>query len=120
MMIFIYSGIFSAAGIKHPIPCMFNLVIGEPCPACGLSRSFSEIIRLDFDKARLYNLSGIPIFLFFLSQLFLRVIFTGLFAFYKKRKLILIGDIAISLVLFTFTFGPLYLRTADFLKTFYY
>jgi len=100
LMIFVYSAIFSAQKNNHPIP---SFCPHEPCASTGLSRSFSEIIRLNFDSAKKFNINGIRIFLFFLIQLFLRVMFSLLYYKSSKNKVILIDSI-VSLSLFFITF----------------
>ncbi|PLX13506.1 MAG: hypothetical protein C0597_11600, partial [Marinilabiliales bacterium] len=61
MLIFIYSGIFSAEKNNHPIKSSCAEIQGHPCKSEGLSRSFSEIVRLRFDTAKFYNENGIRV-----------------------------------------------------------
>jgi len=49
------------------------MITGEPCPSCGLSRSFSYIIRGDIAAAEMQNVYGMRVFLFFLFQLVMRL-----------------------------------------------
>ena len=108
VMIFVYSGIFSAEKSNHPVQCVHERLTGEPCPTCGLSHSFSEIIRLNFENAREWNQNGIPIFLFFLIQFLLRI---GITIIYQNEifsiKKILYFDISFSIVLFIVCFRRL-------------
>ena len=108
VMIFVYSGIFSAEKSNHPVQCVHERLTGEPCPTCGLSNSFSEIIRLNFENAREWNQNGIPIFLFFLIQFLLRI---GITIIYQNEifsiKKILYFDISFSIVLFIVCFRRL-------------
>lgn len=30
------------------IPCFFNALFGIPCPGCGMTRAFVNVIKLDF------------------------------------------------------------------------
>ena len=105
IMIFIYSGIFSAEKENHPIKSACKTITGEPCKSTGLSRSFSEIVRFRFESAKSYNKFGLKVFLFFLIQLFLRFI-TSLFLYYKiliqKRLVFLDSLISFGLYLFCF------------------
>ena len=73
MLIFIYSGLFSAEKGNHPIPSFYEELYGKTSPSSGLSRSFSEIVRGRFKSAGEYNPNGIPVFIFFLVQLFQRL-----------------------------------------------
>ena len=43
------------------IPCVFKLVTGIPCPACGLSRAFLYAARLDFLAALRMNILFLPV-----------------------------------------------------------
>ena len=108
LLIFIYSGIFSTNGIKHPIKSACIETYRKPCVSTGLSRSFSEIVRLNFRKASEYNKNGISVFLFFFIQFFLRIIISFIYTknIISKKSLIFI-DICISIILFIFTFRNL-------------
>jgi len=73
ILVFIYSGFFCPEKNDYPIECIHERITGEPCPSCGLSRSFSYIIRGDISKAASYNEYGLRVFLFFLFQLVMRL-----------------------------------------------
>jgi len=47
--------------IDITIPCIFNFLFDIHCPACGFTRSFIELIHLDFRKSLEYNVLTIPI-----------------------------------------------------------
>ena len=79
-MMFLYAGVFSAGGRRYPVPSFYELATGEISPSSGLSRSFSETVRLNFRKAEAYHPHGIRLFLFFFVQFFLRMLFTILAA----------------------------------------
>jgi hypothetical protein len=108
ILIFAYSGFFSAQKNNHPIPSIYEKISGEPSNSSGLSRAFSEILRGNFDSARAYNKNSIPVFLFFLIQFFQRI---GISFVVKKGRLKLSGivkiDIAASTVLFLVCFWGL-------------
>ena len=38
------------------IPCFFSYVFDIHCPGCGLTRSFIEILQLNFKKSFEYNI----------------------------------------------------------------
>ncbi|MFP4025132.1 MAG: hypothetical protein ACLFVR_11470 [Thiohalospira sp.] len=108
LLIFIYSGIFSAEKKNHPIQSACENITGEPCKSSGLSRSFSEIVRLKFHSAIQYNKYGLKIFSFFFIEFFLRI--AASFIFYKKPKqknLIIITDSALSIALYIYCFWEL-------------
>lgn len=41
--------------------CIFKSITNIECPACGLTRAFRSIIKLDFITAIKYNILSIPI-----------------------------------------------------------
>ena len=105
MMVFIYSGLFSAREDNHPVPSFYEKITGEPAPSAGLSRAFSEIVRGNLVSARAYNRDSLLIFSFFLIQLILRILVT--FLLYKQiphTHYLLSADLAISILLFLFCF----------------
>jgi hypothetical protein len=102
----LYSGIFSAEKANHPIGCIYTKLTGVTCPGCGLSRSFSAMIRGDFSQAKEYNSNGPKIFLFFFIQFFIRLLIN----FSLRKKIIVppflwIGDSAIAIILFVYCFS---------------
>lgn len=108
ILIFIYSGIFSAEKDNHPIKSTCEILTGQPCESTGLSRSFSEIVRFKFESAKSYNKYGIKIFLFFLIQFFLRIISSVILQFkvLKQRQHIFI-DSLLSVGLYIYCFWNL-------------
>ena len=104
VLIIIYSGIFSAAGNSHPVKCVHEQLTGMQCPSCGLSRSFSEIVRFNFEEAKAWNIYGPRVFMFFLFQLFLRV--TNII--YLRRNpanIMKVARVDIALSIITFVLG---------------
>lgn len=73
-LVFIYSGIFIAGNGYYMVECAHVSYYGEDCQTCGLTRSFSEMVRGNFSSASDYNRNGPLIFTFFVSQLFMRAI----------------------------------------------
>ena len=108
ILIFSYSGIFSPEKDNYPVGCIHETILGKPCPTCGLSHSFSEIVRGNFAEAQKLNRNGILIFLFFLVQLCMRL---GITILNHKRifrlKTIVYVDVICSLLLFIFCFRRL-------------
>jgi len=105
ILIFIYSGIFSAEKNNHPIKSSCATVEDHPCKSEGLSRSFSEIVRFKFESAKSYNKFGILIFLFFFTQLFLRILSSILLQLEVLRKTrLVIADSVISAGLYLYCF----------------
>jgi hypothetical protein len=105
MMVFIYSGFFSAKKDNHPVPSFYEKITGEPAPSSGLSRAFSEIVRGNLDAARDYNRDSLLIFSFFLIQFMQRIFVTILL--YKqilRIQYLITSDLAISFLLFLFCF----------------
>ena len=104
VMIIIYSGIFSPVKNNYPVKCVHEKFTGMPCPSCGLSHSFSYIVRGDFDRASDLNIYGMRVFLFFLFQLILR---GSNFIYLKRNPLNIraVGLLDISLSVISFFLG---------------
>lgn len=116
VIIFLYSLVFRAN--NHPIPALLTDLTGEIPPSKGLSSSFSEIVRGNFELANEYNPYGLRVFSFFVAQLLMRIFFSILtFLKPKKISIPLIADITISIVIFIFCFAPLITYT---LRTLFY
>lgn len=102
-----YSAIFSPEKNNYPVPCVHEKLTGKPCVSCGLSHSFSLIVRGEFNEAYRWNIYGMRIFLFFFSQLLMRIVFSVI---YLKNELlqrqIIIMDIAGSVIIFLLAFFP--------------
>lgn len=107
LSIFIYSGFFAYTGLKHPIPSSHEMLTGQSSISTGLSRSFSEIMKLNFHEAKNLNRYGIRIFMFFLIQLCLRLFFAFTnFSKYYTAKQILTVDCIVSISMFVLYFEP--------------
>jgi Protein of unknown function (DUF2752) len=107
LLIFAYSGIFSPDKDNYPITCIHEQLTGEPCVSCGLSHSFSLIVRGRIEEASRWNRYGMRIFLFFASQLILRVAFSVFYLKYTDtRKQLIIADCIGSGILFLLAFWP--------------
>ena len=109
VVLILYSFIFSAEGSKHPVPSA-GWLTGQTLPSTGLSRSFSEIVRLEFDRARMYNPYGIRIFSFFLIQLLMRIAgsLLALYARSEKLRTAIVSDALCSSFLFVLCFWPFF------------
>ena len=104
--ILIYSGIFSATG-DYPIHSYYELVTGKVAPSSGLSRAFSEIVRLNIDQALAFNPYSIRIFCFFAIQLILRNAFSILAtAKSSYANKIIVTDIFFSIAYMGYAFFP--------------
>jgi hypothetical protein len=107
VLVLTYSGIYSPDKDNYPVVCVHEKLTGQPCFSCGLSHSFSLIIRGRIDEAYAWNRYGMQVFIFFISQLLLRVCFS---VFYIKnpgiQKQIVILDIGGSVLIFLIAFGP--------------
>lgn len=111
-----YSALFSE--MSHPIPALLTNVTGIVPPSKGLSQSFSEIVRGNFQVALLVNPYSIRIFSFFAIQLMLRVFFSMLVRISPhKILLIAITDTIISTAFFLWSFTPLILFTAKLFRS---
>jgi hypothetical protein len=107
LLIFAYSGIFSPEKDNFPVVCVHEKLTGEPCISCGLSHSFSLIVRGRFSEACQWNPYGIRVFLFFASQLILRAAFSFFYLRYTDtRKQLIIVDCCGSGLIFLISFWP--------------
>jgi len=107
LLIIAYSGIFSPEKNNYPVTCLHEKVTGEPCFSCGLSHSFSLIVRGRLQEAYQWNIYGMRVFLFFISQLTLRVTFSIYYLKYidTRDRLIIFDCIGTSLI-FLISFWP--------------
>jgi hypothetical protein len=111
VLIIAYSGIFSPVKDNYPVTCIHEKLTGQPCVSCGLSHSFSLIVRGEITEAYQWNQNGMRVFLFFVSQLFMRVVFS---VFYLKNpethKQLIITDCIGSGLIFLIAFCPFIAR----------
>lgn len=106
LMIFIYSVIFSPEKNSYPVVCIHEKISGEPCISCGLSHSFSLLVRGRLAESQQWNIYGLRVFLFFAAQLIMRIYFSLLYArFTGIRRNLIIYDIAGSLIIFILSFS---------------
>ena len=107
LLIFIYSGIFSPDKNNYPVVCIHEKLTGESCASCGLSHSFSLILRGRISEASEWNIYGLRVFIFFAAQLIMRVVFSVFYLRYPDSgKQLVTYDIAVSLMLFLVSFLP--------------
>jgi len=99
VIVFAYSGIFSPRENNYPVSCVHEQLTGLSCPSCGMSHSFSYLIRGDIKKAAEWNIYGPRVFLFFLFQLVLRI--SNIVALTRKPgmiRIISLSDISLSVL----------------------
>jgi hypothetical protein len=107
LLIIGYSVIFSPEANIYPVVCIHEKFTGLPCASCGLSHSFSLIVRGHFVEAYDWNSYGLQIFLFFIAQLFMRIFFSANFLIdSSNRRALVIYDITGSIILFLISFYP--------------
>jgi hypothetical protein len=102
-----YSLIFSPDKDNYPVVCIHEKITGNPCLSCGLSHSFSLIIRGRFDEAYQWNPNGMKVVIFFVSQLIFRIVFSIFYLWYPdtRRQLIIVDCIGSGLI-FLISFWP--------------
>jgi hypothetical protein len=112
LLIIAYSGFFSPEKDNYTVICIHEKLTGEQCFSCGLSHSFSLIVRGRIDEAYQWNIYGMRLFLFFASQLILRVAFSILYLRYPDtRKQLIITDCISSGLIFLISFWPFIVNT---------
>jgi hypothetical protein len=107
LIVFAYSGFFSPARDNYPVVCIHEKLTGEPCVSCGLSHSFSLIVRGRISEAYEWNIYGLRVFIFFAAQLLMRILFSVFYIKYPDSgKQLITYDIAVSIMLFLVSFLP--------------
>jgi len=107
LLVFAYSGFFSPEKDNYPVVCIHEKLTGEPCVSCGLSHSFSLVLRGRISEAYDWNIYGLRVFIFFAAQLLMRIVFSILYLKYPDtNKQLITYDIAISVMLFLVAFLP--------------
>ena len=113
LLIFAYSLSFSAQKENYPLPSFYSKISGKKSISSGLSKSFSELIRGNLKRAKEHNKYGPGIFVFFLVQFFLRIIFSYLYSSdFIIRNYIILSDSVISVILFIVCFWPFIINLA--------
>ena len=111
LLIFLYSGFFSPDKDSYPVVCIHEKLTGEPCVSCGLSHSFSLIVRGRIEEAYKWNHYGMRIFLFFALQLLMRAAFSIFYLKYADtRKQLILVDCIGSGIIFLVAFWPFIVR----------
>jgi hypothetical protein len=107
LLIFAYSGFFSPDKGNFPVACIHEKLTGEQCVSCGLSHSFSLIVRGRIGEAYQWNPYGMRIFLFFAAQLVLRIVFSIFYQkYHETRKQLILVDCIGSGIIFLLAFWP--------------
>jgi hypothetical protein len=110
VFIMAYSAIFSPEKNNYPVVCIHEKLTGEQCSSCGLSHSFSLILRGKISEAFQWNSYGMRIFIFFAAQLAMRVVFSVIYMKNKEiRRQLITMDISGSGIIFLIAFWPLIL-----------
>ena len=107
LLIFMYSGFFSPDKGNYPVVCIHEKLTGEQCASCGLSHSFSLILRGRISEAYNWNPNGLRVFIIFAAQLIMRVVFSVFYLkYHDSGKQLVIYDIAVSGMFFIVSFLP--------------
>jgi len=107
MLIMLYSGIFSPDTGDYPVVCIHEKLTGQPCASCGLSHSFSLILRGRINDAYMWNENGLRVFIFFAAQFLFRIFFSWYYIKNQDSQRQLISlDISGSIVIFLIAFMP--------------
>ena len=115
VIILAYSGIFSPEKNNYPVVCIHERLTGEPCFSCGLSHSFSLIVRGRISEAYEWNPYGMRVFLFFISQLLFRAVFLFVSVRHpENRQHLIIYDSVASGVIFLISFWPFLASVAGY------
>ncbi len=107
LLIMGYSFFYSPDEENYPVPCIHEIMTGEPCPSCGLSHAFSLIVRGRIDEALRWNSQSMRVFLFFALQLVMRITLgTRTLVTDRGLRQIAITDAAVSSAMALVAFFP--------------
>lgn len=107
VIVMAYSGFYSPDENRYPVVCIHEKITGQQCASCGISHSFSLILRGRIGEAYNWNPYGGRVFLFFAAQLLMRIIFTVFYVIDRDRQgQLVLYDIAGSSMLFLISFYP--------------
>jgi hypothetical protein len=106
LLIMGYSGIFSPDRDNYPVVCIHEKITGQQCASCGISHSFSLILRGRIAEAYDWNPYGLRVFLFFAAQLLMRVVFSFFYLSGRNREELILYDITGSIIIFLISFYP--------------
>ncbi len=105
--VFFYSAFFSPEKDNYPVVCIHEKLTGEPCAACGLSHSFSLILKGKISEAYKWNSNGLRVFIFFAGQLIMRIVFSVLYLKHPETVTqLIVYDTVASLTIFLIAFIP--------------
>lgn len=105
--VMLYSIIFSPEKNNYPVVCVHEKITGQECVSCGLSHSFSLIMKGRIDEASQWNANGLRVFLFFLLQFMFRIGFSVAFVLNPRyRTEIILADSIATSLMFIIAFMP--------------
>jgi Protein of unknown function (DUF2752) len=93
---------------SHSVGCVYVKTYGKPCPTCGITRAFSEILHFRFKEAIKLNMLSVSLFGFFFVQLLLRFFINAVALKYFELKKVVLIDVIFSAFLFLFCFFELF------------
>ena len=107
LLVIAYSAIYSPDRNDYPVQCVHEQLTGQPCASCGVSHSFSLIVRDRISEAYEWNQNWMRVFIFFVAQAVMRLVFS---LFYLRnesaRRQLILYDIAGSVLIFLISFMP--------------
>lgn len=103
--IFCYFGTFSSTD-AYPI----SAITRQTVTSTGLQRALSELMRGNLNTALQLNIYSLGIFIFFITELLIRLIFSIIYIKTDKKKKIIIADAIISIILFLSAFMPMAIK----------
>lgn len=106
LLIMAYSVLFSPDRDNYPVVCIHEMITGQQCASCGISHSFSLILRGRIGEAYDWNPYGLRVFLFFAAQLLMRVFFSVCYLSGRNREELILYDITGSFIIFLISFYP--------------
>lgn len=88
--------------------CLFKKMTSIPCPACGLTRAYLEILKGNIIQSFSYNILAVPLFIGMLISIWLIIegffknqdlFFSKMFSFFQKYDKFILFLLLISWIL---------------------
>ena len=108
ILILMFGYAFFFAYDSHSLGCVYVKTHGKPCPTCGITRAFAEILHLRFKEAVKLNMLSIPLFAFFFIQLIGRFCINFFVLKHFPIKKVVLVDVVSSVILFGYCFYELF------------
>ncbi len=108
ILILMFGYAFFFAYDSHSLGCIYVKTYGKPCPTCGITRAFAEILHFRFKEAVKLNMLSVSLFGFFFVQLLARFFINFVAVKHSPLKKLVFIDVVFSITLFVYCFYELF------------